>query len=732
MIESEFFSKALDLDHNGLVHVKAAIAAEDLSAAKAALAAHIRERTAPQWLFDYRDRPQPTRKAEDFPKALAVERHEFAFAFHGAPEFTAQFGDVVDWGANPTQGVYKTHLWNECLNRHFHFDDLSIAYWQTGDERFARAIARDWIDWVEHNPRPEDSGNQVEWPYGSYAWQTLTTAIRLEASWPNALYRCLDAAALTDEVIVTMMRSVCDQARHLMQWPTANNWLTEECMGLFTAGMLFPELNEAAQWRCTAIQRLYGQLTQEVYPDGAEYELATSYGVWVVRNFVNLLERARLNHLEAELPDDLIERLEKMFDYLLSVSMPDGHAPRLNDSSSVDLTEVLQTGYELFPQRRDFQYVASQRAEGEAPVRTSMGLAWSGHYVMRTGWDADSIYMLVDAGPYGSAHQHEDKLHFIVHAYGCSLILDPGNFSYDASPQREYVLTTPGHNTVMVDGMGQRRRGNKETYVRAQPWSGEMPPDSDTLWVTTTRFDVLRGSYGDGYGRRKEGLPKNVRRPENDEYEIEDSVTHTRRIIFLKPDYWVIVDTMSATDGETHVYEALFHLDAEDAVVDAASRAVITSSDEANVVIHPLADAGLDVALIKGQEDPVQGWGNNPWRPVPTAIYRFTGRGTCWAAYAVEPVAKGGKVGVSAIERIESTSDGASLGLEVRLANGTRDVVLVGHQPAGSVAFGEWAMDGEIGVVRLRAAGEVDCAFVVGGEQLSRQNVALPCSAHFG
>lgn len=727
MTDAEFFFAVLDLDHNGLVHVKAAVAAGDIPAAKAALATHIRERTAPQWLFDYRDRPTPTHKAEDFAKALAVERHEFTFGFHGAPDFTTQFGEAVDWGANPTQGAYKTHLWNECLNRHFHFDDLSTAYWQTGDERFVRAIARDWIDWVEHNPRPEDSGNQVEWPYGCYAWQTLTTAIRLEASWPNALYRCLEAEAFTDEVIVAMMRSVCDQARHLLQWPTANNWLTEECMGLYTAGMLFPEFNEAAQWRQTAIERLYGQLTTEVYPDGAEYELATSYGVWVVRNFVNLLERARINDLQAELPDDLIERLEKMFDYLLAISMPDGHAPRLNDSSRVDLTELLQIGYEMFPQRTDFHYLASQRAEGTVPVRTSVGLAWSGHYVMRSGWDADSIYMLVDSGPYGSAHQHEDKLHFILHAYGRQLILDPGNFSYDASPQREYVLTTPGHNTVMVDGMGQRRRGNKATYVWAPPWDGKMSPDSDTLWITNARFDVLRGRYGDGYGRRKDGLPKNVRRPENDEYEIYHTVTHTRRVIFLKPDYWVIVDTMAAADGAAHVYEALFHLDAEEAFVDAASKSVTTKTDCANVVLHPLADAGLELTIIKGREDPVQGWGNNPWRPVPTAIYRFAGSGTCWAAYAVEPVDKGERARVSAVERIDATAGVESLGIEVRLENGTRDVILLCHEPStGSVAFAEWAMDGEMGVVRLTAAGEVDCAVLVGGKKLSRNSVALP------
>jgi hypothetical protein len=717
------------LDLDTLPEVQTAFAATDIPAAKAALATHIRQRRSPQWLFDHRDRPTPTKKAEDFPKALARERREFTFGFHGAPDFTTQFGESIDWAANPTKGEFKTHLWNECLNRHFHFDELSQAYWETGDERFVRALTRDWIDWVEHNPRPEDSGNSVQWPYGSYAWQTLTTAIRLEASWPNAMYRCLDSSEFTDDLIVAMMGSVCDQAGHLVQWPTRNNWLTEECMGLYTAGVLFPEFKEAAQWRRIAIARLYGQLTDEVYPDGAEIELAAGYGFWVLRNFISLMERARVNGLGHELPDDLVERLEKMFEYPLSVSTPDGRAPGLNDSSNADVTGLLCTGHELFPQREDFLFVASRGEEGTRPEQISTGLPWSGHYAMRTGWDADALYMLVDSGPYGSAHQHEDKLHFVLHAYGRQLILDPGNYSYDASRQRQYVLTTPGHNTVMVDGIGQHRRGNEATYCWPRPWEGEAPPDNDTLWVSTDEFDVLRGTYRDGYGRPLSPKTHGTRRPESDEYDVLHTATHTRRIIFLKPDYWVIADTMVPADGGEHSYDSLFHLDAEEASVDGDSGAVRTHTDGPNVAIRPLADAGLDVEIVKGREEPCQGWGNDPWRPVPTAIFSFSGKGTRWATYVVEPLARGESPGVSAMVRIESSAGPEALGIEVRHESGARDVILLKHQPssetAGTATFGEWELDGEIGVVRLSAELGVESVCLAGADRLSRDGEAV-------
>jgi len=59
----------------------------------------------------------------------------------------------------------------------------------------------------------------------------------------------------------------------------------------------------------------------------------------------------------------------------------------------------------------------------------------------------------------------------------------------------------------MVDGMGQRRRGNKATYFWTRPWEGEAPPENDTLWVSTDQFDVLGclcGGAG-GQGRKDKG-----------------------------------------------------------------------------------------------------------------------------------------------------------------------------------------------------------------------------------
>lgn len=721
MLSTDELFASLDLTLPELAAVRSSVDAGNLQDAVKHLGAYIRGRETPAWLVPASDRPAPSKAPEDFPEAMKFLNREFTFGFHGAPSFTTTFGDKIDWVANPSEGEYKTHLWNESLNRHFHFARFVDAYWETGDERFIDGLARDWMDWIENNPRPDDSGNKVEWPYGCYAWQTLTTAIRLERSWPVALYKCIDRAAFTDELLCAIAGSYCDQARHLLAWPTHHNWLTEECMGLYTAGVLFPEFKEAAEWRKTAIERLHLQLTDEVYPDGAEYELAGGYGMWVVRNMVMLMEHAAMVDRSDEIPDDFKALTEKTFDYLMSVAMPNGEMPGLNDSGNRDVTSLLETGFELYPGRTDFQYVASRGEAGRPPTFTSRGLPWSGHYVMRSGWGADDAFMLVDSGPYGSAHQHEDKLHFVLYAHGRQLVLDPGNYSYDASRWRRYVLTTPGHNTVMIDGMGQYRRGNQDTYYWPRPWHGEAPEGQDTVWVTGSDLDFVRGTYRDGYCKIKEDA-REQRRPGPDDVEVHEGFTHTRRVLFLKPDYWVVVDTLSASDGKEHTYESLFHLDADEAVSDDSLSVTTTDPNAANLTIVPMANEGLGVEIVKGKEDdPVQGWANDPWRPVPTAVYSQKGSGTTWLAHALYPTRAGETSPIVAVTRIASSDN--AIGLTVAFENGASDTVLVSQDPGEEKSIGNYTTDAEAAVIRTTAEGEQ--VLLVSGTYVKRDGEAI-------
>lgn len=634
------------------------------------------------------DLPKPPRDAEDY------VHKRFTWNYGNRP-WTVQFEGRIDWSANPTEGEARTHLWNEALNRHYHFQKLARAYWKTGYERYAEALAEQWMDWIKSNPPPlASSGNQA--PGGCYAWQTLTTGIRLERTWPDALYRCLGSPAFTDEVVVTIMKSVADQARHLVKWPTSRNWLTEESMGLFTAGMLFPEFKDAKSWRHTAIERLYRQLDEEVYPDGMEDELAAGYNNWVVSNMCNLIERAKMNGLEDEIPTDFKEKLEKMFNYLLYAMMPNGAIPGLNDSGNADVRGLLMRGYRLFPHREDFLFGATLGEKGRRPEYTSYAFPYTGHYIMRSGWGRDAVYLLFDSGPFGSGHQHEDKLHFVLWAYGGQLVLDPGNYSYDRSRWRRYIITTPAHNTIMLDGKGQNRRRRRETWVRPKPWDKPKPQGDNALWVSEPSFDFARGRYESGYGDRN-----------------EIDVSHTRRILFVKPDYFIIQDTLTPADNAEHTYDSLFHLDTEEAILDERRLKVETKKDKgSNLAIIPLLDGDLKARIVKGERDPVQGWANHPWRPIPTAIYTKRGDGVIRFLYLLYPLREGERDPVLSLEPLPlRPSDASALAAVIRFSDGRVDYVLFNDSPGREVEFAGFTTKAEAMCVREDKEGKIRAKF---------------------
>jgi hypothetical protein len=54
--------------------------------------------------------------------------------------------------------------------------------------------------------------------------------------------------------------------------------------------------------------------------------------------------------------------------------------------------------------------------------------------VLRSGWDADALYAMLEAAPFGYGHQHEDALTFELFAYGQPLLGAMGRYTYARVP----------------------------------------------------------------------------------------------------------------------------------------------------------------------------------------------------------------------------------------------------------------------------------------------------------
>src|SRR6185369_949112 len=95
----------------------------------------------------------------------------------------------------------------------------------------------------------------------------------------------------------------------------------------------------------------------------------------------------------------------------------------------------------------------------------------SGYYVTRSGDDKDARQLIFDAGPKGGTHGHYDLLNFELYGYQHPLIADPGLLSYSASyaSDRNYVISTPAHNTISIDGVNHAA-SERSTISKLTAW----------------------------------------------------------------------------------------------------------------------------------------------------------------------------------------------------------------------------------------------------------------------
>ena len=654
--DSQFFDM-LNLDYPGLKKVKTAVGAGDLTAAKHEFAEYLRHRQKPIWNPTWLaglTRGTRTDKT-DTKEADRVMQHDLPSVgvYH-------KFDSDIDWTLNPIN--YNEWPWQ--LNRHQFWVTLGTAYLATGEEKYAKEFVYQMTDWVRKCPVPRnDNGNH------SATWRTIEAGIRMGQTWPSAYYIFLNSPSFSDDAMVTMVKSMVEHAHHLMRWPTTGNWLTMECNGLMHVGVLFPEFKDAERWRKTAGERLYAELDRQVYPDGAQIELSTGYHQVALSNFAMAWDIAHLNGIS--MPGDYVAKMEKMFDYDLKVSMPDGYAPGLNDANRTNMAAMMKQGMGYFPDRKDYLWLSTLGKAGTKPTLGSIALPFSGHLVMRTGWDRDDLYALFDAGPFGYGHQHEDALSFVLYAYGKYMLVDPGNYPYDSSDWRKYVLSTRAHNTIMVDGEEQHRRGRPRLqYVLSKP----MP----IKWSSDTKHDYACSSYDDGYG-----------------HDNSIKVKHTRSIFFVKPEYWIVIDRLTSPDAKAHKYDSAFHLDMSGAKVDDVTKSVTTTDEKgANLTIFPMSDDGLNVRVVSGQKEPiVQGWMPDKGytcRPIPTPVFEKQQAGDTVMAYVLYPTPQGKTCPVSKVTPVAVTGCDGAVAMAIEFGGNRTDYFALCDKPGAGIHFAKF------------------------------------------
>jgi len=630
--------EALDLDARGMENVKSAAQSGTLAEVKKAYLEY-RRNSCPSkyWILPSEKPTQAAEKTDAIGDEILAHRiKDRNYNLYPDP---VDMGADFDWTHNPRQKADPAYTdewtWGAISRMHF-WESLAKAYWSTLDEKYAR----EWVGQLEDFALKNNPSS----PAKPSLWRTLDASTRMTTTWPAAYYRFLESPSFNPEAQWIYLRLILDHAdllkKGLEDHSRGGNWVASECFALYTIGVLFPELKEAENLRAFAVDRLVEETTHSVTPDGFLAEFTPSYHYFALSSFIGPMKLARLNGLSV--PEIFRAKILAMFQAPVLVMDQSGEVVPTNDSGLCNAAAMACKGLDLLGDDPLLLWAATHGKEGMAPAASTM-LPYSGFYAMRGGWKPEDAFLFFRAGPAGLGHEHEDMLEVVLHAWNQTLLFDPGTYSYDRSDWRRFTIGTASHNTIIVDGKWQHRGPTQPPVT--QPVSNP--------WYTAPSFDYVSGCYDKGYQQSVYDALQNRASWSGPK---DNSITHTRRVIFLKPYYALLIDTLDGTGR--HRYDAHFHMDAPSAKLSPATQAIISQNapDQAQLALYPLDRKNLDAEIIQGQQDPLLGWFPLQHRAIPTArfgktqeapasfatfLYPFKGEEPVFAASDLGPVEPG-------------------------------------------------------------------------------------------
>jgi hypothetical protein len=373
---------------------------------------------------------------------------------------------------------------------------------------------------------------------------------------------------------------------------------------------------------------LVAQSARQISNDGVYFEQSTCYHRYTLDIYLHLLLLADRNGIA--IPRELNERIPRMVDYLVAVRQPDGSVPVIGDADGGTLLPLGRRAPHdsrgafalaaVMFRRPDFAW-AAEGAAPEVPWLLGEGGLVSfdsmrpaipegapsrmfpagGYAVMRSGWDRDAHQMIVDTGPLGcptsSGHGHADLLSVQCAVFGEPCLVDAGTCGYTPEPEwRDFFRGTAAHSTVQLDGVGQSQpagpfRWTRRPRVRLRRW--QSTPDVDLLDAESNAFLTLA-----------------------------DPVVHRRRVLFVKPRYWIVVDDLAGRS--THHVELMYQFAPIAVAVDSNEWVRAQTTSGATLMVAAFASSPLQTALRSGERQPIRGWVSPDYGqrlPAPMLIY---------------------------------------------------------------------------------------------------------------
>ncbi len=582
----------LHLDHPGLINVKEEVERKQPEEALRLLKDYYMKREEPKLSFNDSEKESLIKYAqvhfqEDIDRVIEVAEQVVnqTFIFQEAWDMErtnvpVAFKGKIDWNHIP----FEDPEWTFMLNRHRFFIPLGQAYLLTGDERYAHTFCKQLSDWIDSNPHK----------LSTHTWRTIEVGLRA-SHWIKAFHYFKNSIHFTPKLFGKMIGSLYEHGQCLADdftnWKAISNWGVIESKGLFELAIYVSEFLEASKWQQLSLERLKKTARLQVMKDGMHWEQSPMYHNEVLLCYLGAVHLGKNN--EIEIDKLIIEAARKMAYADLYMAKPNHHQPMKGDSDDFDLRDIITTAAIVFKDlclklggfsSIDFDNMWSFGVNGinlynhlpvEKPKNISCGFEDSGNFFMRSGWDENDLYLYFHCGQLGGGHGHADLLHMDVHAFGKDFLMDLGRYNYsDSYPLRKELKRAHSHNTTLVDGI--------DFTECIDTWNfGRIAVPLAMKWVSEEAFDYVEGSHN-GY------------------FHLEDPVYVSRKIIFVKPYYWMLIDVFECK-GE-HSFSQNFHFAPGEIVLNENTKSCSTQNmDEANLYLIPIYSNQITAAINEGK-----------------------------------------------------------------------------------------------------------------------------------
>lgn len=590
MTDAAFFA-AVELSRPGLEKVAAAVASGHLKGAKTQFIRYLLNRRAP---------PPPRLcrveagvRPDENPDELAERLFKHEWFFYKYRDWRP-LGRTINWSLPQGDGTDK-HLLVE-----FNVMRFLVNRWERErDNKWLRAYLDIVQQFYENAPSPL---RPAVFPSNNLPWDGMGTAIRVRGLVED-YFRIAASSVLSVDDHMRVYKAALEHARYLMKHDRLRFFPANHQMGHLVAlevvAATFPEFKEVAEWRPYLQRLLLQHLNQDTFPDGGTVDTATGYGLWITSD---LYTNALLYSAGAglDLGEAWRQRLEKMYEWCLKITTPDGGRLAIGDDhfhvGQGDAWGASSIGYKgaLLFDRPDFLWFATRpgvaplseevkvkiarevagtkyreamgrvaRIAPKEPAFCSVNLPDTGITVLRSDWTPQAVYMFVDH--HRGGHCHKSQNGFSLVAYGRYFITDPGmphTFSDDR--WQSWYVKTVAHNTVMVDDQ------DMDYGAGDRGWSYTSPP-VDFLTVTHTSYKRL-GIDG-----------------------------HQRSILFLKDNLFLIDDCL--TGARQHRLSWLAHFQPMPLSVDGGRGLVQTKASGPGLTIAVSNPNELTFARATGWTD---------------------------------------------------------------------------------------------------------------------------------